>query len=89
MSFPCLETYDPLDGECFINVQLLLHVSNGDGQSLNNKFSTLSTVFKKEKREGKREARKQEVWREEGEGNITHLSTKRTSRAVTMSGLIY
>lgn len=51
--------------ESALSMCLPLLLSDSDGRGLNNTFSTLKGyVFKKERREGRREAKRQEVGRE-------------------------
>lgn len=85
MPLPC----DPLNGRCFINAQLQLHLRSGEGPSLNSTFNALKGyVFKKERREGRGEARRQEVGRE-GKAALLIQKQKEQSWAVIMSDLIY
>lgn len=72
MSCPCLVT-PQMEGDLSMD-SYSSHLSSGDGQTLNNTFSAVKGyVFKKERREGRGEARKQEKG---SEGKATLLVGK-------------
>lgn len=58
---------DPLNGRCFVNAQLQLHLRSNEGPNLNSTFNALKGyVFKKEKggKEGERRGGKKRGGRE-------------------------
>lgn len=80
---------DLLNGGCFINAQLQLHLRGGEGPSLNSTFSApKGCAFKKERREGRGEARGPEAGRE-GKAALLIQKQKEQSQAVITSDLIY